>query len=250
LKKTETFIAALLLASLALTGALRFLWPAESVVAEPETPPATSPVEVVTMSPEQEIARTVEASIVDAGTSGPVGDLRDWVARDPHAAVDWAVQQPAGENRDAVLVAACYEIANFNPTEAVALAEKHALTNHATLANLAGQWAQRDLRAAHAWVLAKPAGEERNELAARVGYVWSASEPAAAAEFVVREIPPGSVQTEAAISILHQWALRSFDDAAAWVELFPERPLKDRALNELSGIHLYQFYSSVPLANE
>lgn len=233
LSGSKKLIIGLMLASLALTGALRFLRPAESVVAQPETQPATESAEVGSLSPDYEIAP------VDAEVSGPVGELRDWVARDPYAAAEWAAQQPAGESRDAVLVAVCYEIANVNPAEAVALAEKHALTNHATLANLAGQWAQQDLRAAHTWVLAKPAGEQRNELAARVGFVWSASEPSAAAEFVIREIPPGSTQTEAALSILHQWALRNFDAAAAWVELFPDGEIRDRAINELAGVRAY-----------
>lgn len=246
MKKTEKLIVALLLANLALAGALRFLRPAESLTAQPEPPSATVPAEVVTVSPEHETTPTFEVSIVEAHLSGPVGEWREWVARDPHAAVEWAVQQPAAEKRDEILEAACYEIANGDPAEAVALAEKHALTNYAILANLTAQWAQQDLRAAHAWVLAKPAGYERNELAARVGFVWSASEPSAAAEFVVREIPPGPAQTEAAISVLHQWGLRNFNDAAAWVELFPAGEIRERALSELAGIREYSLAAVVP----
>lgn len=233
LSGSKTLIVGLMLASLALIGALRFLRPAESIVVQPETPLPTTPMEVGSLNPDHEITP------VDAEVLGPVGELRDWVAQNPHAAVQWAEPQPAGESRSAVLEAACYQIANINPAEAVALAEKYALTNRATLANLTAQWAQQDLRAAHAWVLAKPEGDGRNELAARVGFVWSASEPASAAEFVVREIPPGSAQTEAAISVLHQWALRNFDDAAAWVELFPEGEIRNRAINELAGIREY-----------
>jgi hypothetical protein len=239
LKKSKKPIVALLLANLALAGALRFLRPGQSVVAGPEMPLVTSWVEVVSIAPEREIARTVEISSLDGEASGPVGELRDWVARDPYAALEWAAQQPDGGNRDAVLEAACYEISNVNAAEAVALAERYALTNHAVLANLTGQWARQDLRAAHAWVLAKPAGEQRNELAARIGFVWSASQPAAAAEFVVREIPAGPTQTEAVISVLHQWALRQFDDAAAWVELFPEGEIRERAIKELAGVREY-----------
>ncbi len=74
---------------------------------------------------------------------------------------------------------------------------------------------------------------DRNNLTARP------TEPAAAANFVVREIPPGSAQTEAVISILHQWALRNFDDAAAWVELFPDGEIRERAINELAGVRDY-----------
>ena len=116
-------IVALLLANLALAGALRFLRPAESVVAQPEAPLATGPEAAVNMSLEHEIAPTVEISVVETELSDPAGEWRNWVARDPHAAAEWAAQQPAGENRDAVLETACYEIGNVNPAKAVALAE-------------------------------------------------------------------------------------------------------------------------------
>jgi hypothetical protein len=235
LNKTEKFIVAFLLANIALAGALHFLMPA----VHPATRLATPVVEVVTANPENEIVPTVEANAPQVAPSDPTAELRDWIARDPHAAIEWAVQQPLGEKRAEVLEAACFEIANVNPAEAVALAEKYALTNHATLASLTPRWAQQDLRAAHAWVLAKPAGGERNELAARVGFVWSATEPTAAADFVIREIPPGSAQTEAAISVLHQWALRDFAGAKAWVELFPDGEIRQRAMNELAGVREY-----------
>jgi hypothetical protein len=39
-------------------------------------------------------------------------------------------------------------------------------------------------------------------------------------------MPAGSPQIEAAISILLQWTLRNFDDAVAWVELFPEGEIR------------------------
>ena len=165
--------------------------------------------------------------------------MHDWIVRDPHAAVEWAAQRPTGEKRDAVLVAACYEIANTNPAEAVALAEKYDMTKNATLANLTEQWAREDLNAAYTWVMSKPESAERDGLAARVGYVWSSAQPAAAAGFVLQEIPPGPVQTEAAISILHQWALQDMAGAAAWANQFPEGALRERALNEIEGVQSY-----------
>lgn len=232
--------------NLALIGALRFFLPAESVTVQPEAPPAATPVKDVSMVPEHEIAPTVEVSVVKSEQTDPVGEWRDRVAQDPHAVLEWAAQQPADENRNVVLVAACYEIANVNPAEAIALAEKYALTNHSALANLTERWARQDFSAAHTWVLAKPAGEERNDLAARVGYVWSAIEPTAAAEFVVQEIPPGSAQTEAAISVLHQWALHDFAGAKAWAELFPHGETRQRAMNELAGIREYSPADAAP----
>ena len=54
--------------------------------------------------------------------------------------------------------------------------------------------------------------------------------------FVVKQIPPGLTQTEAAIMVVHQWALRDPAGAASWVESFPEGPIRDRAVNELKGL--------------
>jgi hypothetical protein len=57
-----------------------------------------------------------------------------------------------------------------------------------------------------------------------------------AAQLIIADLPPGPKQTEAAISVLHKWALQDVDGAAAWAEQFPAGPLRDRALNELSAI--------------
>lgn len=234
MSKTEKIIAVLLPACLVLAGALCFLLPVGPSLTHPERPPASPSTEVLNAGPKNPIAPVPEATL-----SGPADDLHDWIVRDPHVAVEWAARQPADEKRDAILVAACYEIANTNPAEAVALAEKYALIKNATLANLAEQWARQDLHAVYTWVLAKPASAQRDELAARIGYVWSATEPAAAANFVLQEIPPGPVQTEAAISVLHQWALQDMDGASAWANQFPEGALRERALNEIEGVQRY-----------
>jgi len=224
----------LLPASLVLAGALYLLLPGGISPAHLENPPTLPPTEAFHAGPQNQ-----NAAVPETERSRPDGDLHDWIVRDPRAAVEWAAQKPKGEKRDAVLVAACYEIANTNPAEAVALAEKYEMTKSATLANLAEQWAREDLNAAYTWVLSKPASPERDELAARVGYVWSATQPEAAAGFVLQEIPPGPVQTEAAISILHQWALRDIAGASAWANQFPEGALRERALVEIEGVESY-----------
>ena len=231
-----------MLANVALAGAFHFVLPVEPSAVRIETRPAPPPIEVVPV--ESPSSPTVEVPTVGTKPLSP----REWIAQNPYAAVEWAAQLPDGENRDAALETACYEIANVNPAEAVALAEKYALTNHATLANLTQQWAQQDLGAAYKWVLTRREGEERNDLAARIGYVWSGSQPAAAANFVVQEIPPGPVQTEAAISVLHQWAIRDLNGAMAWVELFPDGDIRQRAIKELAGVRNYSLSDGVPMS--
>jgi len=71
---------------------------------------------------------------------------------------------------------------------------------------------------------------------ARLAYLQSKSSPTEAAIMVVEQIPPGLIQTETVISVLHQWFLRDMAGAAAWVDQFPAGDLKVRAENEMSGI--------------
>ena len=73
----------------------------------------------------------------------------------------------------------------------------------------------------------------REDLVARVGYVWSLDDPASAACFVAGETPAGDAQVEAAISVLHQWSRSDPDSARAWGECFPLGELHERALYEV-----------------
>jgi len=65
--------------------------------------------------------------------------------------------------------------------------------------------------------------------------VLSKTAPRDAAELLLDEIPLGPMQTEAAISIVHQWAICDYHGAAAWVAQFPTGDLRERAAQELAG---------------
>lgn len=230
---------AFLLANLALAGALHFLSPAKPAasVAESETAKSTDN-EVNEAIPNTSVS--TPAAVASESAPDSLDRLRQWAKRDPGEAWNWVLKQPDGDHRVEMLEAVCFQIAeDGDPARAVALADNLHLTGHGTLANLEQQWAQTDLPAAREWAIAKPAGDEKNELLERVGFVWSASQPSAAADFVVQEMTPGPAQTEAAISVLHQWALRDFDGAKAWVELFPDGEIRERAVNELAGVQEY-----------
>ena len=60
--------------------------------------------------------------------------------------------------------------------------------------------------------------------------------PVKAVDFILQEIPPGESQNEAALSILPKWAMVDFGGAEAWVELFPEGPIRNQAMDELANI--------------
>lgn len=164
--------------------------------------------------------------------------LHRWAAQDPAAALAWANAQPPGDDRSDALVAVCFGIAEKDPARAVQTAVTYGVDQQTTgvMENLVQQWAAADLRGAYAWAADQPAGEPRSALLARVAFIWSQSTPADAAKMVVEQIPPGDTQTEAVMTVLHQWAMRDPSTALEWVRRFPESPLRARAITELEGI--------------
>ncbi|MES2658833.1 MAG: hypothetical protein V4689_09455 [Verrucomicrobiota bacterium] len=102
--------------------------------------------------------------------------------------------------------------------------------------NLTLQWAGKNLPAALNWAMQQHDGEMRDKLIGRVAFLQSRTAPAESARLVVEQIPPGPLQTEAIISVVHQWGLQNVAAATTWVESFPEGALKVRASWELQGL--------------
>lgn len=168
--------------------------------------------------------------------------MLQWLADDPRAALDWTVHMPDEESREAVCRDARFQLAVRSAAErmlerARARSEGEA---GAAVENFAQVWAETDLRSVEDWIRAMPPCPQRDACVARVGFVASQKAPLEAAQFVIDEIPPGHVQEEAAISVLHQWALRDPGAAGAWVEQFPASQLRDRAVQELQGVAAYR----------
>lgn len=163
-------------------------------------------------------------------------DARAWARTNSAAALAWASSAPEGAQRDAVAEIVCAQVAESDPTRAVALAEQFGASCSNARENLVQQWAERDHAAASAYALKQPPGDERNRLLGRVAFARAQSDPAQAASFVAAEISPGEAQTEAAISVLHQWALRDTRAAAAWADSFSEGALRSRAIHEVENL--------------
>lgn len=163
-------------------------------------------------------------------------EIRGWARQNPEEALTWLPSAPAGETRDIVAEIVCARVAESNPSKAVSLAESYSGGCSNLLENLVHQWAERDELAATAYAMQKPSGEERDRLLSRVAFTRAKENPLDAAKLVAEWISPGEVQNEAAISVLHQWALRDPKAALAWAQLFREESLRDRALNELWNI--------------
>ena len=163
-----------------------------------------------------------------------------WAARDAKAAVEWASTLEDQGERMSTLQNVCLEIAQSDPEAAIRTMENLELTDYTTsLENMVQLWAGKDTSAASAWAMARPEGEQRDNLLARVAYVIAEQSPIEAAKLVVNSIAPGEVQMEATISIVHRWAAQDWNSARAWVDIFPEGPLRERARTELAGVKAY-----------
>jgi hypothetical protein len=153
------------------------------------------------------------------------------------AALNRVAAMPSREQQDEALARICYEWAGFDPRAAVENAIEWELDEvPGLIGNLAQQWASADINAARDWTKLQPRGEVRSELVTRIGFVMSQDDPRAAAGYVLEELEAGEAQTEAVISVLHQWALQDPASASSWVGTFPTGSLRERALQELAGI--------------
>jgi hypothetical protein len=161
---------------------------------------------------------------------------RNWGAADFAGAVAWISKLTDASERKAAFDEACLAAAELDPAEAIRAWEIAGFKEDShVLENLVQNWARFEPAAAESWVLAQPPSAQRDQAIARVAYVLARVKPVDAASLVIRELPEGPVQTEAVISILHQWIQSDPAGASAWVAHFPDGPLADRAKGEIAG---------------
>jgi hypothetical protein len=167
--------------------------------------------------------------------------FRQWAETSPRDALAWIPTMNAEQDRNEAREFFCHRVAEDDPKLALDLARQvGADTATSLVQDLAQQWAGSDAAAARDWALALPADADRDPILARVCQVLAQSDPLTAGAIVSGEIAAGSVQDEAAMSVLHQWAIRDPVAASEWVARFPEGPLRIRAEEELAGIRGHQ----------
>lgn len=177
---------------------------------------------------------------------------RGWAAKDPDAARAWASQRSNAEERDRLLeiintVREKRDSADVPESQIVADLTEALIHSGADeskqlqVENLTQKWATKNLSAALDWVKQQPASEIHDNLIQRIAVIEAAKAPAEAARLVVEQIAPGPAQTEAVISVVHQWGTQDMIGAVAWVNLFRDGQLKERAVRELEGIAQISF---------
>jgi len=163
---------------------------------------------------------------------------RAWTDQNRLHALEWAQSLPDANEREVVLIEILSRISQSDPAEAVRLRQQFAQdpADDGELPNFAQRWAESDLSAVLGWTDSLPPGPQRDQLTARAAFIQSQSDPAEAAQVVLDRIPRGDAQTEALISVVHQWAQRDFVAASAWVARVPEDLLRERATLELEAV--------------
>jgi hypothetical protein len=198
-----------------------------------------------------ELVRTDPLAAARFAETNSLGDTRDlilhrvaqlWAETDSPSALNWAATLSNADERDGVLTDVCLQVAASDPAEAVKARSQFVTDEkpNAGLEVLAQRWGEKDFSAAIDWALSRDASEQRDQLIARLAFVQSQTSPFEAATLAVEKIPAGAAQTEAVMSVLHQWAMRDLSAAEKWVQRFPEGELRTRAVNELAGIAKYQ----------
>ena len=162
--------------------------------------------------------------------------MQTWAMKDPAAALAWAAKLPDRDESEVAMIQVCVQVAERDPASAIRLAMSQHLDEIPgdLLGNFTASWATRDLSGARDWVIGQPAGELHDKLMERIVFEYAKTDPSAAAQMVVDRMGSGESQVEAAISVLHQWALQDPQAATAWVGMFPAGTLRDRASQELA----------------
>ena len=164
--------------------------------------------------------------------------LSTWASRDAEAALDWVSSLEDAAARRTARATVCLSLAEEDPRHAVTLALAHGADeddDSGLLECLTMQWCEKESGAALDWALTQPRGEWQDRLVARASFVLSKSDPVRAGS-LVSGLEPGVLQEEAAMAVLHQWALKDPSAALEWAEGFPEPALRERALAEISNL--------------
>ena len=164
--------------------------------------------------------------------------LSAWASRDAEAALDWVSSLEDAAARRTARATVCLSLAEEDPRHAVTLALAHGADeddDSGLLECLTMQWCEKESGAALDWALTQPRGEWQDRLVARASFVLSKSDPVRAGS-LVSGLEPGVLQDEAAMAVLHQWALKDPSAALEWAEGFPEPALRERALAEISNL--------------
>ena len=164
-----------------------------------------------------------------------------WAEKDLTAAVAWVRQLPESGNKTAAQLSLGSEAATQKETAtAITLAanltpspERDELLNYSVL-----QWAATDSASAIAWAEQVPEAAMRDKMMADIAIGLGVQDPFRAAKFIATSMTDSDARNNAVINIVRFWTASSPEQAAAWVEQFPQGPLRDAAMENVMDVKL------------
>ena len=196
--------------------------------------------------------------------------LRKWGNSDIRSAADWAIQMPAGSDREEAITTMAGEWSGQNFSDAAAWAgslsdpaekqgalasvadaavytdPKAALTLASTLdassarddviMRAAGIWASTAPNDAVAWAKQIPDENLRQQAIASIAINWGNTDPVAAGTLAVESLEPGPVQNMAVIAVVQRWRQTDVAGVTDWVNQFPEGNLRQTATAMLDSL--------------
>lgn len=159
---------------------------------------------------------------------------RRWADQDIGGALTWLTSLLDSADRNLASVASTNQVARADPAGALelALALRVGLDN-GSFERMAQLWAEEHPTDAVNWAINQPPGPVRDRLLARIAHVRAQQEPAEAARLVLENMAPGGARDAAVLSVVRQWAVRDYAEAALWVDGFPPGTLRTHAQSEL-----------------
>jgi hypothetical protein len=159
-----------------------------------------------------------------AGTIG-----REWLRRDPDAALAWAAQLPDSQ-RGGAYTGILVTLAGTDPARAASAAAQlePGDTRRNLLADIGESWARTDPAAALTWV--QSLSPEDRPAALRDSMAsWAASDPAAAARHVAN-LPPEQINASVLKAVAEPWTVKAPQEAATWVWQQPDSTARNEAI--------------------
>lgn len=157
-----------------------------------------------------------------------------WAETDAAGAVHWVDGILLGQPRDQALAGLLNNLAKTDPAASAEFLAQLAdpAVNAKVIPALAGEWAQKDLSSALAWVQALPASEGDTRLAAFNNALnpWIQSDPAAAAAFVAGTLPDDPNFKRIVNNLAGRWASVDPSAALAWAEALPPGSARDNGM--------------------
>jgi hypothetical protein len=242
------------------------------VKAESASPPETDPEKIAVLISSLSEAEVCErlGNFTNQDLNGNTGRLliRRWVELNPTAAVNWVTQLADSDVRselvDVVAVAWSekdllnaltwveslpedttkhqaltdlgYEVARVDPVSAMQIATQLPTGDNGDnlLLHSLAQYASADPAQSQQLALALPQGSLRDQALSTVATVEAKQDGEGAARFVAENISPGPRLDSAIIGVVQLWGQTSLADASAWVQSFPDLPIRYQAVQSLN----------------